>query len=149
MDLCLSGCSRAYNIYLKYQNLHIDNSENTGTLLLYSSIHSSPFYIIIIIIIEVDKREIHFYHYINLLIYPLLFSSLFCRCTPHTASLSDSNTAFVSTGFLCSQIYFISGCHRLNNMHAVLCSYFKVSQKNQGEAHSYIIFYIDENCVYQ
>ena len=33
-------------------------------------------------------------------------------------------------------------------MHTVLCSYFKVSQKNQGEeAHNYIIFYIDKNCV--
>lgn len=142
MDLCLSGCSRAYNIYLKYQNLHIDNSENTGTLLLYSSIHSSPFYIIIIIIIEVDKREIHFYHYINLLIYPLLFSSLFsvdAHPTRHH-SLTPIQLLFLLVSFVLKYISFldVTGSTTCMLFYAVILK----SVRRIKEKHTAILYFI-------
>ena len=142
MDLCLSGCSRAYNIYLKYQNLHIDNSENTGTLLLYSSIHSSPFYIIIIIIIEVDKREIHFYHYINLLIYPLLFSSLFSVDSHPTRhhSLTPIQLLFLLVSFVLKYISFldVTGSTTCMLFYAVILK----SVRRIKEKHTAILYFI-------
>lgn len=143
MDLCLSGCSRAYNTYLKYQNLHIDLIQEIQEL--YSSIAPftpHPFYIITVIIIEVDKREIHFYHYINLLIYPLLFSSLFsvdAHPTRHH-SLTPIQLLFLLVSFVLKYISFldVTGSTTCMLFYAVILK----SVRRIKEKHTAILYFI-------